>query len=450
MDEVKSQAMQNILPDNVVVKKVIEESGISSFSRASIREIAKLVTSIEEATGTRFIRMEMGEPGLPCASIAIDAEIEALKRGVASVYPNIEGIKPLKTETSKFIKLFLDLDIDPRGCIPTVGSMMGAMAAFLVANRNNRTKEGSLFLDPGFPVQKQQVKMLGHDYYSFDIFECRGKKLRNKLESFLKPGKISSIVYSNPNNPTWMCLTEEELEIIGDLATKYDVIVIEDLAYFGMDFRKDYSNPGKPPYQPTIGRYTDHYILLISSSKMYSYAGQRIGLMAISDKLFARQYPDLLRYYSSQGFGHSVVFGALYGLSAGVCHSSQYGLTAILKAVNDGKFDFLKIVKEYAEKAEIMKALFTRYGFIIPYDRDLDEPLADGFYFTLAYPGFTSSELVERLLYYGISAISLDITGSKRNDSLRACVSHVSRDQFDDLEKRLIRFREDHPLIMNN
>jgi hypothetical protein len=53
-------------------------------------------------------------------------------------------------------------------------------------------------------------------------------------------------------------------------------VVIEDLAYFGMDFRKDISKPGVPPYQPTIAKYTDNYILLISTSKVFSYAGQRI------------------------------------------------------------------------------------------------------------------------------------------------------------------------------
>src|SRR5664279_2319378 len=220
----------------------------------------------------------------------------------------------------------------PEGCIPTVGSMMGAMVSFLVANRNDRTKEGTLFLDPGFPVQKQQVKMLGHDYCSFDIYNFRGKKLRDKLESYLKPGKISSLLFSNPNNPTWICLTEEELAIIADLCRKYDVIPIEDLAYFGMDFRKDYSNPGTPPFQPTVAHYTDEYVMLISSSKIFSYAGQRIGMLVISDKLFNRSYPDLLRYYSTAKFGHSAIFGALYGLSAGVSHSVQYGLAALLKA----------------------------------------------------------------------------------------------------------------------
>jgi aspartate/methionine/tyrosine aminotransferase len=436
--------MRNTPVDFNLVKTRLSESGLKSLGTASIREIVKLVNQIESDSGIKYVRMEMGAPGLPASRIGTDAEIAALNRGVASIYPNIEGIRPLKEEVSRFIKLFLDLEINPQGCIPTVGSMMGSMISFLVANRNDKTKEGTLFLDPGFPVQKTQVKMLGHDYHSFDISDYRGKKLKNKLESYLKPGKISSVLYSNPNNPTWMCLNEEELAIIGELSRKYDVIVIEDLAYFGMDFRKDYSIPGLPPFQPTIGRYTEDYVLLISSSKIFSYAGQRIGMMAISDHLFDRQYPDLLRYYSTDKFGHSMVYGALYGLSAGVAHSVQYGMVALLQAVNDGSYRFIDDVSEYGERAAIMKSLFVNNGFMISYDKDLDQPLADGFYFTINYPGMKSSELLEELLYYGISAISLDITGSKRNDSLRACVSHVSRDQFAELELRLQSFRKDH------
>ncbi len=441
--------MRNTPVDLNLIKRKVAESGLTNLGIATIREILKLVSQIEEESGIKYVRMEMGVPGLPSSQIGIEAEIDSLRKGVTSCYPNIEGLPLLKDEASRFIKLFLDLDIDPQGCIPTVGSMMGSMVSFMVANRNDRTKEGTLFLDPGFPVQKQQVKMLGHDYYSFDIFEHRGAKLKNKLESFLKPGKISSILYSNPNNPTWMCLNEEELCIIGELSRKYDVIVIEDLAYFGMDFRKDYSVPGVPPFQPSIGKYTEDYIILISSSKIFSYAGQRIGMMAISDHLYDRNYPDLLRYYSTGKFGHSIVFGALYGISAGVAHSAQYGLAALLNAVNGGSYKFIEDVKEYGVRAGVMKTLFKANGFNITYDMDLDMPLADGFYFTISYPGMTSTELLEALLCYGISAISLEITGSKRNDGLRACVSHVAREQFGDLETRLKMFNEDHPLKMN-
>jgi len=432
-----------------LIKSLARTIDISSLALSSIREISHLVNLIEDKTGIRFIRMEMGVPGLPAPTVGIEAEIAALRTGVASIYPDINGIKPLKREASRFIKLFLDIDIDPEGCIPTVGSMMGAMVSFLVANRNDRTKEGTLFLDPGFPVQKQQVKMLGHDYSSFDIYNYRGKKLKDKLESFLVPGKISSLLFSNPNNPSWLCLTEVELEIIGELSRKYDVIVIEDLAYFGMDFRKDYSIPGEPPFQPTIARYTDEYIMLISSSKIFSYAGQRIGLMAISDKLFNRSYPDLLRYYSTDKFGHSAIFGALYGLSAGVTHSVQYGLAALLKAVNDGKYKYRDDVLEYGEKARIMKNMFISNNFRITYDKDVEEPIADGFYFTISYPGLSGDKLIEQLLCYGISAISLMTTGSEKCDGLRACVSQVPRELFGDLEIRLKKFKEDHPVNNN-
>jgi aspartate/methionine/tyrosine aminotransferase len=429
-----------------LIMTLARTNDIPSPGASSIREIVHLVNKIEEETGVKFIRMEMGVPGLPANQIGIDAEIAALKRGVASVYPDISGIEPLKNETSRFIKLFLDIDIKPQGCIPTVGSMMAAMVSFLVANRNDRTKEGSLFIDPGFPIQKQQVKMLGHDCCSFDIYNYRGKKLRAKLESYLKTKKISSLLFSNPNNPSWICLTEDELAIIGELSKKYDVIVIEDLAYFGMDFRKDYSNPGKPPFQPTVARYTDEYIMLISSSKIFSYAGQRIGMMAISDHLFDRSYPDLLRYYSTDKFGHSAIFGALYGLSAGVSHSVQFGLAALLKAVNDGAYKYRDDLLEYGKKAREMKKMFISNGFRLVYDRDLDEPLADGFYFTIAYPGMSGSDLIEQLLCYGISAISLITTGSDRPDGLRACVSQVPREQFSDLALRLKKFSEDHPV----
>jgi aspartate/methionine/tyrosine aminotransferase len=432
-----------------IIKEVAESIGIASPGSASIREITHLVNKIEAKTGVRFVRMEMGVPGLAAPSIGIDAEIAALKSGVASLYPEISGIEPLKNETSRFIKLFLDIDVDPQGCIPTVGSMMGGMISFLVANRNDRTKEGTLFIDPGFPVQKQQVRMLGHDCHSFDVYNFRGKKLKDKLESYLKTGKISSLLFSNPNNPSWICLTEEELKIVGELSVKYDVIVIEDLAYFGMDFRKDYMVPGKQPFQPTVARYTDQYIILISSSKIFSYAGQRIGIMAISDKLFNRTYPDLKRYYSSDKFGHSVIFGALYALSAGVAHSVQYGFAALLKAVNDGSYNFRDDILEYGRKAHEMKKMFISNNFKIVYDKDLDEPIADGFYFTISYPGMSGRKLIEELLVYGISAISLECTGSERPEGLRACVSMVRRDQFDDLRIRLKQFSDDHPVKLN-
>ncbi len=427
-----------------VVERHIRESRIKNIGKASIREIKRLINGIEKETGEKFIRMEMGVPGLPATEIGVNAEIEALNRGVAAIYPDIEGTPLLKKEAARFVKLFLDIDVDEANCIPTVGSMQGGFASFLTFSKINRSKDTTLFIDPGFPVHHQQHRVLGQKFESFDVYDFRGDKLHDKLESYLVKGNIHSILYSNPNNPSWICFTDKELRIIGELATKYDVIVIEDLAYFAMDFRKDYSRPGEPPYQPTVAKYTPNYVMLISSSKAFSYAGQRIGLMIVSNHLFNLQSADLLRYYSTDIVGRALIYGTVYALSAGTAHSTQYALAAMLKAVNDGTFNFVEVVKEYGEKAKIMKKLFTDNGFHIVYDKDEDEPIADGFYFTFAYPGFTGEALLEELIFYGISAIALSITGSERIEGIRACVSLVKRDQFPALEVRLKKFHENH------
>jgi len=429
-----------------IVKRKIEESNLKNVGKASIREIKKLIDGIERETGKKYIRMEMGIPGLPAAQIGVEAEIAALKKGVASVYPDIQGIPELKKEASRFVKLFLDVDVDPEGCIPTVGSMQGSFAAFITLNRMYKEKDTILFIDPGFPVHKQQLKVLGQKSETFDIYDYRGNKLREKLESILQKGNISAMLYSNPNNPSWICFTENELKIIAEMADKYNVVVLEDLAYVAMDFRKDLYTPGEPPYQATVARYTDKYILFISSSKAFSYAGQRIGMMIISDNLYNKSCPDLKNYYSTDKFGYSMIFGTIYPLSAGVTHSAQHALIAMYKAANNGDFNFVDSVKEYGEKAKIMKKIFTDNGFYIVYDTDVDEPIADGFYFTFAYPGFTGEELLNELIYYGISAISLAITGSERVEGVRACVSLVQREQFPDLEFRLKTFNEHHPV----
>ncbi len=424
-----------------VVDKVLGKYGLKDLNHATIREIVSTVNDLEGITGIDFIRMEMGVPGLEPSRIGIDAEIEALNNGAAARYAMLEGLGELKKEASRFVKAFIDLDISPECCVATVGSMQGSYANFLVTGQLQEGKDTILFIDPGFPVQKIQMEVLGYKHESFDAYHYRGEALREKLESYFKQGHIASIIYSNPNNPTWICFTEEELQIIGELATKYDVVVIEDLAYFGMDFRRDLSTPFEAPFQVTVGKYTENYVLLISSSKAFSYAGQRVGLMCISDHLYYRQYERLKARFGLDSYGQVIVSRVLYALSAGVCHSAQYALAAILKQVNDGAFNFLEDVKEYGERGRKMKDLFLSNGFRLIYDKDIDQDLADGFYFTIAYGEMTGGELLQALLPYGISAITLGDTGSKQ-EGLRACVSQTKQERFGDLAERLQAFHK--------
>ncbi|MBQ2170068.1 MAG: pyridoxal phosphate-dependent aminotransferase, partial [Prevotella sp.] len=395
-------------------------------------------------SGVEFIKMEMGIPGLPASQVGVDAQIKALEDGIAHSYPDIQGYPELKKEASRFVKAFINIDISPESCVPVCGSMQGTFASFLTCSQANPEKDTVLFIDPGFPVQKMQLQVMGVKYETFDVYDYRGDLLREKLESYLKTGRICAIVYSNPNNPSWICFREEELQIIGELATQYDAIVMEDLAYFAMDFRKDLSTPFEPPFQVSVANYTDNYILLISGSKAFSYAGERIGVTCISDKLFHRHFPALANRYEGLPFGLVFSTRMLYALSSGTSHSAQYAMAAMLKAASDGTYNFREEIKEYGKRAHLLKKIFCKHGFYVVYDKDLDEDIADGFYFTIGYPGMTSGELAHELMYYGVSAICLITTGSHQ-EGLRVCTSFIADHQYDQLEERMAIFEKNNP-----
>lgn len=430
--------------DRSLIDNAIRDFGIQDFAKATIREVKAIAAFAEKESGVEFIKMEMGIPGLPAAQVGVDAQIDALKGGIARIYPDIQGNPELKKQASRFVKAFINVDIDPEGCIPVCGSMQGTFASFVTCSQADKKKNTVLFIDPGFPVQKMQLQVQGVPYETFDVYHFRGEKLREKLESYLAKGNICAIVYSNPNNPAWICLREEELAIIGEMANKYDVIVMEDLAYFAMDFRQDLSKPFMPPYQATVARYTDNYILLISGSKAFSYAGERIGVTCISNKLFHRKYPDLAERYEGLPFGFVFSTRILYALSSGTSHSAQMAMAAMLKAACDGSFNFREEVMEYGRRAHRLKEIFCRHGFHIVYDTDLDQPIADGFYFTIGYKNMTSGQLAHELMYYGVSAICLITTGSEQ-EGLRVCTSFIEPHQYDLLEERMIIFQQNNP-----
>ena len=177
-------------------------------------------------------------------------------------------------------------------------------------------------------------------------------------------------------------------------------------------------------------------MLLISGSKAFSYAGERIAVVCISDHLFRRHYPALAQRYEGLPFGLVFSTRMLYALSSGTSHSAQYALAELFRAACDGEYNFRDDVRIYGERARRLKEIFQRHGFYIVYDHDLDEPVADGFYFTIGYPNMTSGELARELMYYGVSAICLTTTGSHQQ-GLRVCTSFIEDHQYEQLDERM-------------
>lgn len=430
-----------------LVEEARQANHVADLSQATIGEVLLVAQYLEQKTGIPFIRMDQGSPGLPANRWGVEAEKAALDRGVGSQYPAAAGVPELKEAAAEFVKAFINVSVSPRACVPTTGSVAGSFGSFIACTQRVKGKDKVLFIDPGFPIQKSQLRMLGVAWREFDIHPYRGEPLRDRLEEELRTGDIAAIVYSNPNNPAWICLEESELQVIGELATKYDAVVMEDLAYFCMDTRRDFSKPYEPPFVPTVARYTDNYILMLSASKIFSYAGQRIALVCVSDTLFDRRSPALAeRYHDAGVFGQTLTASILYMITSGCTASTQYAYAEMMRLACEGKINFVDDTRTYAERAHRMKDIFTAHGFRIVYDRDVTQPVGDGFFFTLGYGTMTGGELLKELLYYGVSCISLSTTGSLQH-GVRGCTSRMREELYPVLEERMAAFRHDHPVF---
>ncbi len=414
--------------------------------RLAIRELVKLANDLEEAAKLRFIRMEFGIPNLPTPQVAIEAECRAIRECDSQrIYPPFDGIPELKQAGVRFIKDFLNIELPPEVIIPTCGAMQGGFVSQVLGVRMLPGRDTVLFLDPGFPVNRLQARFFGLKAESVDFYDFRGEKLVREVERRVSQGHIGSVIWSSPNNPAWVCLTQEELDGLAEVSNKHDVLLIEDMAYFGMDLRQDYLTPGREPYVPTVAHKGKNWVMLLSGSKLFSFAGSRVGVLAIAPELAHRRFPALEEHYATTHFLHAFIHGGIYSSTAGVNHGGQYGLAALLNAACEGETSFRKNVEEYSGRAKWLKECFLRHGFKLVYDNDLGEPIGDGFYFTVSYPGFDGPELLLELLRYGVSMITLQITGSTRSEGLRACVSFTDASRFAEMEERLAAFALDHP-----
>ena len=104
-----------------LIDNAIKDYGIQDFAKATIREVKSIAAFAEKEAGVEFIKMEMGIPGLPAAKVGVEAQIQALKDGIANSYPDIQGYPELKKQASRFVKAFIGRH--PRARIPCSSSI---------------------------------------------------------------------------------------------------------------------------------------------------------------------------------------------------------------------------------------------------------------------------------------------------------------------------------------
>jgi len=402
----------------------------------SIEEFWSAVDQLEKVLGIDYIRMDFGVPGLAPFEVCLSKHVETLGPGaLPQNYPPYTGVPQLRIAVASFIFNRLGTRCPVENVFVTCGGTQALFVAQAVAAKLEANRKRAVFLSPTYPPMISQARFLGLEIETIEIDGKRGVTLLNAIRQAFERGEVAAFCWASPNNPTWTVLTHYELEHLAALCKDYGVVPIEDLTYLGMlDPESDALRKGFP----SIAQFADEYFLVLSASKMLSYAGERIGFLAASSALLDRESASL-----EEAFGASPVRRAcgsfIFNLTAGAPNSSQYGVADVLDAINSGTVDLDRVLSVYAERSRTVKQLLKENGFYFIYGSSEAEEL-NGFYICFGFPGMSGVELLKELLYVGITVLPLSVFSSERTDGVRACVGRVSDEKLTLLASRLKLF----------
>ena len=201
----------------------------------------------------------------------------------------------------------MGFDIDPNeNVVVTCGSTEAMMAAMLsVTNPGDRVVVFSPFYEnygaDAILSGAQPIYVpLKPPAFNFDA---------NALEAAFRQG-AKAIILCNPSNPCGKVFTRDELNIIADLAEKYDAFVITDEVYEHIVYE-----PHKHIYFASLPRMRERTISCSSLSKTYSITGWRLGYVIASPEIIDRvkKVHDFLTVGAAAPLQEAAVVGLNFG-----------------------------------------------------------------------------------------------------------------------------------------
>lgn len=401
----------------------------------NIEDFWQAIDLIENALGIHYVRMDFGVPGLLPPDICLNEHVTALETGtIAQAYPPYAGAADLRMEMAEFVTRRTGVNLSLDNFFVTCGGTQALFVAQAVAGSLYHNRKTIVFLAPVYPPMLAQARLLGLNPVCIDMTSLRGEALLRTVRAAFANLPTAAICWASPSNPTWTVLSHQELHGLAALCEAFDVLPIEDMTYLGMVGNCD----AMAKLTPSIGLYAQKYFMVFSSSKMLSYAGERIGFLAGSDALLKQHEQPL-----ASTFGTDLVARAcasmIFNTTAGAPHSSQRAVAGVLRAINSGQFDLERHLSTYMRRAATLKEILRESGFTLITGSDESQVL-DGFYVCFSYENLSGAELATRLLYCGVSVLPLSAFSSQNNNGVRACVGRLDDEKLAWVRERLGNF----------
>ena len=245
----------------------------TATEKADVGDVQERMQAMGVAT------MSWADPFMPDPSIpehVKKAAIDAIESGSPAHYIMPIGSPDLKKLIAKRIKEKFGIELDPaRNIIINPGSDVGLM--FAMAPWINPGDEVMVH-DPSYGSNFLNAELLGGVTVRVPSYEEDGWHLRIDEYEKRLTDKTKMVLLTNPNNPTCVCYTREELEQLAEFIIKHDLICVVDQAF------EDTVFDGKSmTCMASLSGMWERTVTVCSVSKGMALSGLRVGWIYAND-----------------------------------------------------------------------------------------------------------------------------------------------------------------------
>lgn len=220
-----------------------------------------------EAQGREIIHLEIGEPDFDTPDHIVEAAVRALRHGHTHYTP-AAGVPELRQAIAQHISSSRGVEVYPEQVVVTPGAkpiMFFTMLTLLEPGVE------AIYPNPGFPIYESVICFTGATPVALPLRE--EKNFRFDADEFrsLVSDRTRLIILNSPQNPTGGVLTQQDLEVVAEVAQERGIMVLSDEVYEQILYEGEHFSiltlPGMGP----------HTILLDGFSKTYAMTGWRLG-----------------------------------------------------------------------------------------------------------------------------------------------------------------------------
>lgn len=297
---------------------------IESIEISKIRQIALKMNKYSDG-----INLTIGEPSQDVPDLVKEEMANRVLHDKIG-YTQTGGMPELKRAIVSFYNQYFGGDYKEENCLITVGSTEG-LSTFI----RSIVDEGDevIMPTPTYPGYAPNIKLQKGIEVYLDTSKDDFKLTAKNLESAITP-KTRAIILTYPNNPSGVCIDEDEMDKIADVIRRHDVFVLSDEIYASLAFEKYHS---LAKYHDLI----DKVVVINGFSKSHSMTGYRVGYM-LASKYFIDNFIKVSQYTTT-----------------GIATISQYGGIKALEVYPTRE----EIVKENRERMEFFAKGLEKIGF---------------------------------------------------------------------------------------